>query len=959
MEHRLPPSPTQAPDRSKELTFYYRNRPVRAYEGETIASALLAAGFQVFSRSFKYHRPRGPFCLAGLCARCAMQVDGVPNVRTCQTPVREGMQVEPQNVLGGPELDLMSVADRFSWAMPTGFYLKRFHKPKFIWPYAAKAFRRLAPGGSIRDLEKEYRCEQINLTPEVLVVGGGRAGLEAALITAKAGVRVVLVETEAWLGGRTAFSGEEALAASRKPVETLWALDNVTILTSTTASAVYPDGLVVCSARPGPEEPFTERIYLIRPRATIIAAGASQRPLVFDHNDRPGIILGLAAQRLVHLYALAPGEKILVAGGDDDLYRAALDLDAKGLNVVGLADYRPDGYPGELVSELAQARIAFLPAHRLTKSLGGRTVEGVQLVKEGSTDPLTLQADSVIVSGGQSPLTKLLAQAGARMAYDPDLNLHLPVDLRPGLFAAGRVTGLDDGEAAQIQGRLAGAEALAYLGLEAAGAIEAARQELAARPKPKPIVPMEPPPGPGKKRFVCFCSDVTTSDLDTALVEGFDDVESAKRYTTATMGPCQGGMCQANFTAALARLRPEELGDQPLTTPRPPAVGVSFGALAGWRSHPSRITPLHRIQERDGAVFIQAGAWKRADHFGAPEEEIMAVHTAAGLADVSTLGKFRVYGPDAERLLDRVYVGDVKGIEPHRLLYTAALNEEGSIIDDGVILKRGENDYLVTTSTARAPMTREWLLRWMREEDWRVWIVNLTDAYGGMNLAGPKARDVLAGLASEDVSNAALPFMGWREMFVSGAPALVFRMGFLGELSFEIHVPSARAEGVWAAILAAGKKEGVRPVGLETQFVCRLEKGHAIPGLDIDGNTSLIEAGWGWLWDRSKPDPVGGRMLRLLEDEPPRQRIIGFALDGRRDDVLAGLQVVADGRRLGHLTSVRFSPLLKQTIGLASVVPDRSFDSGRIDIRLEDGGIESAWLVEGAFYDPEGERMKS
>lgn len=953
MSDRIPESSTQVIDRSKAVTLYYRNEPVRAFAGETVASALIASGVKVFSRSFKYHRPRGPFCLSGQCARCTMTVDGRMHVKICQIPVREGMRVEPQ---GDVDRDIKSLADKLSWAMPAGFYYKSLYKPKFVWKKAAKSLRK-APGnlGEVRPLTKKVRFDEVNLTPELLVVGGGLAGMEAALVGTKAGVRVVLIETEPHLGGFQRFQGPEGQGPVKELITQLEGHENLRILTSTTASSLYPDGLMVC-IQSIHDDDFVERSWLVRPKVTVLATGTISRPLVFTNDDRPGIILPEAAQRLIHLWGLKPGRQALVTGGDDYMVRVALDLAAHGTEVVGVADYRTEGLGEPLNKALTEAGIEYLPGWNVSEAKGNRTVEGAEGTNLDGSNSRSFKCDLIVASAGRSPIHKLLGQAGSMMVHDQKLNLHLPQDLPPAYATAGRLLGLEDPEAIRAQGRLAGAEVLAGLGIDTSEVETQARAVLSNSPDLHPIARQPYRAKDKSKTFICFCSDTTERDIESALAEGFDKIETCKRYTTTTMGLCQGSMCQANFAELLATKRPE-LSAQTLTTPRAPAAPISFGAMGAGHHDQPRVTPIHHIQMAEGGKPFRAGPWIRVEHFGDPEAESLAVHQAAGFCDASTLGKFRVFGPDAERLLNRIFTTSVDKLTGNRILYYAACNEEGVFIDDGVALKLGEHDYYVTTSTARALTTMEWFSRWSREEDWQVWMVNLTETRAAMNLAGPKARDILSMLTEIDISNTALPYMHWTEIEVAGVEALVLRMGFLGELSLELHCPSSQATDLWKTLLKAGKPLGLKPCGLETQFICRLEKGHVLPGLDSDGYTTLFEAGFGWLWDRSKTDMVGGPMLKMIEDQPFKNQIVGFGLDGRvglRDGDL----VVNGPKRIGYITSVRYSPLLDKTIGLALVKPHPDFkEGGRLTLWLDRKEL-MAPIVKPPFYDPGGERMK-
>ncbi len=956
MKLRLPPSSTQVIDRSRPLTIYYMGNPVKAYVGDTVATALHAAGIKQMATSFKYHRPRGIMELGVHATDPLMEVDGRFNTRVARTPVVEGMRVEPQFKKG---IDIFKLADKASKALQVGFYYKNplFYKSEKTWDKARKMMR-TAPGNlpSITPLKIKPAFDEVNLTPELLVIGGGLGGMEAALVGARSGVRVVLVEAEGWLGGFHAFQGPKALEPVLHLKEQLTKFSNLTVLTWTTASMVYPDGLFVCIQTCAPDDPFLERSYLIRPKVAIFATGAMDRPLMFANNDRPGVMFTQTAQRLVHLYGLKPEEEVLISGGDDQIYKVALDMVEHGVRVVGVADSRAQGGSDELSSSLAQHGVPIWPGEVVIEAKGKGAVTGAIVGKVGATSGHSEKCKAIIASSGRTPLFKLIAQAQAKIVYDPKLGFHLAKDLPKGYATAGRLNGLEDQEAIRAQGRLAAAEVLETIGLETKTDIDEARELLGKAPSIKANPSQSRSTRLNGQRFICFGNDVTEKDVDQALEEGFTNVEMIKRYTTATMGAEQGALSQANFLDYLAYKQPNQMGSQQINTPRPPLAGVCMGVMAAGHHDQPKIPPLHWVQLKAGGKTIRTGPWIRIEHFGDPEEETLAVHRSAGLCDVSTLGKFRIFGPDAERWLNRVNTRSIEGLSDNRICYTAACNEEGVVIDDGIVIKLGDDDYYFTTSTARGPATMEWYYRW-KEREWEAWLVNLTEARAGMNLAGPASREILSKLTSTDLSNEALPFMHWTKAELAEVPCYILRMGFLGELSYEIHCPSNQSVYLWEKLIEAGEPLGLKRIGLEAQLICRLEKGHVLPGLDFDGNTNMFEAHLDWLWDSSKEDSIGAPMLRLLAKQPFRCEVIGFKLDGRVN-LKDGHLVVNGERQFGYITSVRYSPLLDQTIGLALVQNSEELKkAGEIKLWLE-GKEVRANLVKPPFYDPSGERLR-
>ncbi|MBU0972206.1 MAG: (2Fe-2S)-binding protein, partial [Proteobacteria bacterium] len=572
------------------------------------------------------------------------------------------------------------------------------------------------------------------------------------------------------------------------------------------------------------------------------------------------------------------------------------------------------------------------------------------------SDKQTVKCDTIVASSGRYPRHKLLGQSGAKMVFDPEFNFHLPEQLPAACQAAGRVLGLEDHEAIKAQGKMAAAKALKHLGIDAESIVQEAAAILDKAPAVKAVPRQAIVTNDKKKTFVCYCNDVTESDVEFALAEGFENIETVKRYTTATMGMCQGGMCEANFAHVLAEKK-QELKPRVLPTPRPPATSISLSNMASGHHDYPLLTPLHHVQIEKGAKMTRLGDWVRAEDFGDPEAESLAIHNAAGICDVSTIGKFRVHGPDAEKLINRIITRNVATLHGNKIMYHAVCNEEGILIDDGIVLKVGEHDYFLTTLTGRAPLTEEWFARWSRDEKWQAGVVNVTETLAGMTVAGPKSREILAQLTDADISNTGLPFMNWAQIEMAGVKVRIMRMGFEGELCLELNCPSSQAAFLWNRILEVGKPSGLRPFGFEAMNICRLEKGHVVPGLDTDGFTNLFEASFGWLLDRSKTETVGKPMLDLLEAQEFKQQVIAFSINGR-SPIKDGSLVVDGPRRFGHITVVRYSPLLDKTIGMALVEPNENWrKGGTVKIWLENREIE-AGFVKPPFYDPNGERMK-
>lgn len=969
---RLTKIPTLHIDPDKPLGLKYRGAKLSGVAGDTVATALYANGFRVFSRSIKYHRPRGLYALNGECANCLMEVDGIPNVNTEHTLLREGVIVNPQNVKGSPEYDLMSFVDYLDWAMPAGFYYRRFHKPYKLWPVFMKHIRKTAGIGRIDpDFQIRGRFEERHIHTDVCVIGGGPAGLAAALAASRKGMRVVLLEARPWLGGcfdyriSSHLSKTPLFKRGRKLARAIAKEEGIRVFPYTFMTGFYGNNIVTAVQKRRDMEPFDERYIEIRTRSAVVATGCIERPLVFDNNDRPQIMQVHCAHRLAHTYGILPGKEAVFSVEHDLGLEAAIDLDALGVNVICIADSRHDGQNPVLVAALEKRGIPILRGWVVSKAYGTKQVKRVRISTLEGTRHRQLPCDLLVASAGLTPVTGPLHLLGAKTAYDFHTGYYLPTEYPSGVFGAGRLLGFHDPHAIEASGELAGLQAAGACGCDAAQDTADVKERLESLPGPLRGSKLVQAPVTVRRRFVDFDEDVTVKHIDQACHMGFDAVELNKRFTAAGTGPGQGGIPGHNLPLVIAQykaLSPDKMNP---TTVRPPLHPTLLATYAGKNHDVFKRTPVHHRLTAAGAVFRRIGSWKRARYLSrdfSSRQEIDAVRQRVGLIDVSTLGKFRLFGPDALQALNRVYVGDMARASAKKLKYAAMCNEDGCLIDDGVVVKRGENDYYFTTSTGRADATIEWIRYHTRYEDWSFHIVNLTDALGALNLAGPNAREVLAKITDADVSNEAFPFMGYREFdLANGIPVRALRLGFVGELSYELHVPASLTTEVWDMILAAGQEFGITVFGLEAQNVLRMEKGHVIIGQESEIRTSLHDLGLGFLWAREKPvgGTVGAAALAQTEHQEGRLKLIGFQMEPEGRPPRDG-SLIVDGKIRGHICTARYSGTLKRPIGLALVESPYAEAGKRISI-FEDncgGSLMTATVTETPFYDPTGERMK-
>lgn len=963
---RLPAQLGEQIDRARTITFTFDGNEYVAYPGDTIASALAAAGVSVLSRSFKYHRPRGLLCCAGHCPNCLVQVGPEPSVRACTRAVEPGMVVSSQNAWPSLNRDVMSLTGLASRFLPAGFYYKAFIHPQSMWPAYEKFLRNAAGLGKIDADTPPGEYDKQYLHTDLAVVGAGPAGLGAARAAAEQGLRVLLVDENPALGGHLRYAPPRHRDTLAHLVGAIHADERITVLTSATIISAFEENWLAAVA----QKENGARLYKIRAEAVVYATGAYEQPLLFDNNDLPGIMLGSAAQRLVHLYGVPPGRRAVVVTANEDGWGVAADLVAAGIEVAAIADLRASPHAAAARPQGLDG-VPVYWAHAPISATGSQRVRNITLAPLDSAGEVdraqaqTIACDSVVVSVGWSPANGLLYQAGGHMTFDYSRSEFLPHDLPRGIYAAGRVAGTHALDHELAEGRLAGLRAAAYLGrgqgpdLLALANLDASK--VAEPPRTSTQVSV---PGDGK-RFLCYCEDVTDKDLRTSIAEGYNSIELLKRYSTISMGPCQGRMCSQNTIHLCARANGWTIADTGTTTARPPATPVSLGTLAGQNMEPVQVTPIHDWHRAHNAKMMIAGLWLRPEHYGDPVEEVRAVRESVGVIDVSTLGKFRLVGPGVPELLNRLYINRWNNLGVGRVRYGVMCNDEGIILDDGVTAHVGEGEWYMTTTSSGSGAVFEWI-QWWLQSGWGdgIHIVNLSETNAAFNLAGPRARAVLQRLTDVDLSNEAFPYMRVREAVVAGAPCRLLRIGFTGELSYEIHCPAGYGQHVWEALLDAGQPESIRPFGVEAQRVLRLEKGHLIVGQDTDGLTDPVAADMELAVRLDKPDFLGQRAIaRVKENEPP-QRLVGFKMVAPGVVPDEGLQIVAPGSGgqldiIGWVTSCRFSPTLNETIGLCWLISDLANRPGAtFTIRMPGGRLEAGRVHHGPFYDPEGKRLR-
>lgn len=975
MTERLPHREGEWIDRSKPLSFSFEGRKYTGFEGDTITSALWASGERVLGRSFKYHRPRGTLSLADHDANAMMQDGPLPNVRADVAPLEEGRSLKAVNTFGGVKRDLAQANGLLSRFLPVGFYYKAFYRPAGLFPHWEKVIRaaaglgRVAPDSGRRHWGKGYAFA------DVLVAGAGPSGLSAAISAAEAGAKVVLADENARPGGTLTYTGDEdggagLLADLLRRVESNPRID---LRLGTVAGAHFEDHWVpLINADTG--------MTKLRTKSLVVAGGAMEQPAVFRNNDLPGVLLGSAARRMIHRYAVRPARRAVVLAANSDAYGVALDLLRAGTDVAAVLDLRHEGEESGLADAVREAGVKVLNGHCVYEALPAKRGMGVAgavvTPLDVQNNPIPSRAfridcDGVCMSVGWAANAALLAQSGCRLSYSGELHQFVPEELADGVFAAGRVNGVYRTEDRVRDGERAGVLAARHAGFSRNGG---GVGEAPARTGPAPSHPYPVYDHPKGMAFVDLDEDVQLKDIKNSIQEGFDSVALVNRYATLGMGPSQGKHSNTNGVRVIARLMNREVGEIGTVTSRPFYHPVPMGILAGRGFHPARRTPMHARHEGRGAVFMRAGDWFRPEYYAVPGkdrertivDEVYAVRDNLGLIDVGTLGKLEIAGPDARELVERICTGRFEKLKVGMTRYAVMTDEAGIVTDDGVCARLGEDHFYLTATTSGVASLHREITRWAQIWGLDAEVTNCTDAYAAMNLAGPRSREAMSELTGLDLSEEAFPYLGVREGKVSGVPARVMRVGFVGELGYEIHVPADSGLVVWDRIMAAGAEQGIVPFGVEAQRRLRLEKGHVIVGQDTDGLTNPYEANLGWAVKLDKPFFVGQRTLEILKrkrdagdlTKAQDRKLFGFALTRDEGPIPKECHlVIEDGEIAGRVTSVAYSESLGKVIGLAFLPTGKQVGS-RFGIRADGGEMVEAEVVPLPFYDPDGERQR-
>ncbi|WP_339630138.1 sarcosine oxidase subunit alpha [uncultured Sneathiella sp.] len=990
-------------DRSKALRFTFNGVSYTGFDGDTLASALLANGVHLLGRSFKYHRPRGIVAAGAEEPNSMVQLgEGAttePNIRATQISLHDGLVANSVNVWPSVNFDISAVNGLFAKIMTAGFYNKTFMWPRSMWMKLYEpVIRRAAGWGKAPTLSDPDIYDHMHLHTDVMIVGGGPSGLMAALAAGRAGARVLLVDEQSEFGGSLlsqniqigAKDGADWIAAV---VEELNAMPEVTMLSRSTAFGYYDHNYLCVLEQKADHLPAAERkgkvrqrVWHVRAGHVVLATGAHERPLVFADNDRPGIMLAGAVQTYVNRYGVLPGRKMVLFTNNDSAYAAAIDLKAAGGEVAAIVDCRTES-SGALADEAREQGIEIIEGHAITGTKGGKRVRTVEVraIQKGAkvytSAAREIECDLVAMSGGWSPVVHLFSQSQGKLEYDEEKACFLPGKPMQKLEVAGALAGQFTLKDCLAGGYKAGADAARATGFtpkRKPPAPEIDEQEATAI-EPYWIVPGARPIGEGMvKHFVDLQNDTTAADIELAVREGFESVEHIKRYTLTGFGTDQGKTSNINALAILSGILDKPIPKVGTTTFRPPYTPVSYGALAGlnlgdW-SDPVRVTSIHDWHVENGALFENVGQWKRPWYFpktgesmqDALNRECLAVRNSVGVLDASTLGKIDIRGKDAAEFLNRIYTNAWLKLGIGRVRYGLMCHEDGMVFDDGTTARLSDDRFLMTTTTGGAAGVLDWLEEYLQTEwpELEVYCTSVTEQWATVSITGPKAGALLAKIAPEmDLSQDNFPFLSFKEGVVAGIDARVFRISFTGELTYEINVPWACGRALWDAVMAAGEEFGITPYGTESMHILRAEKGFIIVGQETDGTTTPQDLGMDWIVSKKKPDFVGNRSFTRSDTaRSDRKQLVGLLTDNPEDILPEGAQLVFDPNAakpmpmVGHVTSSYHSATLGRSIALALVKGGHKRKGEKVFAPLEDKTV-TAEIVDPVFYDKEGERL--
>ena len=988
-------------DETNRISFKFDGKTYFGYKGDTLASALLSNGIHLVGRSFKYHRPRGIMSCGSEEPNAICQINEQtdftePNVRATELEIYEGLEASSQNCWPNVNFDIGGINNFISPFIPAGFYYKTFMWPKSFWKNLYEPLIRMTAGLGKSPTKPDpeiYDHKYVHC--DVLIIGGGISGILSAKLSAKNNLNTILIDDKNTLGGSTIFQNNKNFKIDNeisknwlsREIEELEKLNNLTIKTRTTLAAYHSYNFLLAKENLTdhlPEEKkdntIRQRLWKIRAKKVIIASGAIERPLIFNNNDRPGILLASSIGKYLNFYGVSCGLNNFIFTNNDSAYETAISLFEKGLSV-NIIDIRKKA-TSNIVKEAEKLGINIYWNSTVTNTFGYRKINSIEIMNlsnDGSNvvgKKTKLNCDCLGISGGWTPMVHMHTQSGGKLDYREDDQVFLPKEENSNQISVGSCNGdfdLDkiiENTNIHIKNFLDLKES-DYDNTKVSCSKEFEKRNIWLLPN---IIPL------GKtKSFIDFQNDSTAKDIKLALREGFRSIEHVKRYTTTGMATDQGKLSNMHALGIIAETAGVKMGTLGTTTFRPPFTPLTFGAIVGRNVGRffdiTRKTPMHEWHEKNKAQFENVGQWKRAwyypndneDMHKAVQRESKAARDGAGILDASTLGKIDIQGTDASEFLNRVYTNAWSKLTIGKCRYGLMLNEDGMVYDDGVTTRLGENHYLMTTTTGGAANVLSKLEDYLQTEwpELDVYLTSVTDHYATASLCGPNSKKILIKLFPDikfDDEN--FPHMSFQNAYLDNIKCRIMRISFTGEHSYEININSKYGKSLWEKCMDAGKEFNITPYGTETMHLLRAEKGFIIVGQDTDGTMTPIDLQMDWIVSKKKYDFIGKRSLYRSDTiRDDRKQLVGLLTDDPKEVLEEGAQIVADINKkpvdmLGHVTSSYYSPNLNKSIALAVVRSGKKMKGQKLIVPMENKNI-NVTVSDFIFLDKENKRLNA
>ena len=988
-------------DETYRVSFKFNGSRYYGYKGDTLASALLANDIHLVGRSFKYHRPRGIMTSGSEEPNAIVQLHNnsdrtEPNVRATEIEIYEGLEASSQNCWPSVNFDIGGINNLLSPLLPAGFYYKTFMWPASFWEKYEYFIRKSAGLGKSPTTPDPDIYEHEYIHCDVLIVGAGISGIMAAKTAAKNGLKTLLVDEKPNLGGSTIYQNSEHFKINNqnsgswleKEINEIKKIDNLDIRIRTSVAAFHGYNFLLARENLTDHLPIEQRknktrqkLLKIRAKKVITATGSLERPLIFDNNDRPGILLSSAIKRYADLFGVACGEKNIFLTNNDSAYETAISLIQKGIKVEAIVDNREE-IESKLLYEVEKNNIKVFKGFTIVNTNGYKKINKVSLMKlskDGQKvigSKINLSCDCLGVSGGWTPAVHLFTQSGGKLKFREEDQVFIPNKYSSEQISIGACNGdltLEDiiENTPKYLKEFLNIKKTDYDNVEVFSSENKSKRNIWLLPSDKIL---------GKtKSFVDYQNDATAKDIKLALREGFRSIEHVKRYTTTGMGTDQGKLGNMHALGIISETAGTKMGEHGTTTFRPPYTPLTFGTIVGRNVGEYfdifRKTPMHEWHLKNKAEFENVGQWKRAwyypknneNMFEAVQRESKAARESAGILDASTLGKIDIQGTDASEFLNRVYTNAWSKLAVGKCRYGLMLNEDGMVYDDGVTTRLGENHYIMTTTTGGAANVLGKLEDYLQTEwpELDVYLTSVTDHFATISVCGPNSKKIISNVIPDlDLSDENFPHMSFKNTKIGKINCRVMRISFTGEHSYEINIQANYANSVWEKCMDVGKDFNITPYGTETMHLLRAEKGFIIVGQDTDATMTPIDLQMDWIVSKKKYDFIGKRSLYRSDTiKDDRKQLVGLLTDNPNEILEEGAQIVADVNKspiemLGHVTSSYYSPNLKKSIALGVVRGGKNMMGKKLIIPMENKTI-NVTVADPVFLDKENKRLNA